>query len=405
MTKNSESDKSSLHLVIFLVVGQFHLARFLSGPALFLKGKGLLTEIWDISAVFGRPTSNQSTYSSETRSRVWVVGDLDSMLARIREQSSGTLFIHSLSTNWHLFRARRLFQTIRKEKIRTAIIQDETVPEDFLAQEESKSVLQKLKDLPQLQNLGKLLLNSISARVFGDFFGRRALPPEVIWYGASLQAVSTHFITPQTELVQLHEREFDQFLELRQRRICPNPNLVFVDGLGPLHPDFDKRWSTLKMNLSVGDYANLIEKHLNCLHQVSGLNVTVALHPSCTAGQERVLYPNLEVVKNKTAEAIASSQLVVQQSGSRAVYLAVLLRKPILTLTAESSPPNMKRWNEFMMRELGQAIAPFETYECGQINFDIDENRYQIFQDKYIAPPNSPQLLFWESVYRRIKSV
>jgi hypothetical protein len=232
--------------------------------------------------------------------------------------------------------------------------------------------------------------------------GSSLRPLDHIWASTVVSNISPIFITAATKVTYIHSLDYDQVLAVRDSAGESDPRVVFIDSMGPLHPDyFLFHGDSL---LSTESYSAIICKGLAEIEDRLGTEVVVAAHPRALSGLMEPWYGGRTVIYGKTAELIANATAVIVSSGSTAIGTAVVFQRPLLLL-------NSKRFDFFVQvrsraaaQELDQQLIDLDAPELPPFTLDVNTDAYARYVQKYIKQQGTPEEPFWSVVASEIVS-
>lgn len=183
------------------------------------------------------------------------------------------------------------------------------------------------------------------------------------------------------------------------RQHASKPLVVFIDGIAPRHPDL-VGISRQRQTITEEGFYPPVRSMLQGM-EAQGAQVVVAAHPRASHEGWLEHYADFQVIRGKTLELIAESDMVVNNFSTAASF-AVYLRKPIIYCTTdEMIAGEYDAFIRFQAQLLGRVphnISRQPRIELERENV-IDEELYRTYQEEYILPLGvDPEKSFWETV-------
>jgi hypothetical protein len=192
---------------------------------------------------------------------------------------------------------------------------------------------------------------------------------------------------------------------LKPKLIYKKKIAVFLDNLTFMHPDvlilFKKREKFYHSHfLQLNNFFSFLEKKYN-------LKVIIAAHPKTDLSKFKNLYPNYEIIINKTIDLVFSSQFVMAHSTTSAINFAIIYKKPLIFLTTNILENEFQYYKELVFKNiiLKQPLVNV-SYKENYINFDkyrdINFKGYQEFICKYMKSKYIKSTLLKEKILAEI---
>jgi hypothetical protein len=285
-----------------------------------------------------------------------------------------------------------------------------TCPLPTDAKQHEFSVGQLLKNLPKkIGSLNKIRKSiALSPSLPAEWTGIRSMDMLVV--NSQTPRPSNYPIGPNTKKVLVPSMDYTSFVAW-QKAGRPSsgvvtgekPLLAYIDSSAPNHPDY-LRFPPHKRKLTEGGLYPYL-RNLLFSFQEAGFKVVVAAHPTATWKGWLEHYDGFEIVQGKTLELISDANLVVN-TASTAISYAILLRKPVMTVTTDELEACHKG---HIVRYYAQLMGKSVTNISKEYFIDlkeemrVDEMKYQRFQDEYVLPPGiEGGKTFWEHLLNKI---
>ena len=221
------------------------------------------------------------------------------------------------------------------------------------------------------------------------------------WVGASGSALEPLLLSRHTKIRPIHAFDYDSVLSLRTPLPHPVGGAVFLDSMGPLHPDYVSLGSTDSRPLPEA-YFGPIQRFLDSYEKKTGSRVRIAAHPRATPGLLESWYGQRPITYGDTVGSIASADLVIIPYNSTAVNLVVSLRKPCVFLGSSSFDLDMRPYVVSLAQMLRAPFLDLEEPFRAEDYQKIDETAYSDFMTRYVKKPGTPEAPFWDVVAKDI---
>ncbi len=221
-------------------------------------------------------------------------------------------------------------------------------------------------------------------------------PLDIVWLGATSVQINPVLIGRETRIEYIHVFDFDLTLGVTRLALEDTQELVLIDAMGPLNPDFVTHGQAFG-EYDGGDYFEPLRRILDEIESESGFSVTIAAHPRAKPGLLETLYGNRNVVYGSTAKCIGRARAVILVGPSTALNMAVVMRKPIL-LVARWVYPSEKIESEILSRLLDFPIIDSRGPLAQWPLLEVNQDAYDNYMARYIKRPSTPELPFWQVV-------
>jgi len=172
--------------------------------------------------------------------------------------------------------------------------------------------------------------------------------------------------------------------------IYKNKFAVFLDNLTFTHPDIlilnikDKTKFSHSHFRQLNNFFNFLEKKYN-------FKVIIAAHPKVNLKKFKSLYPNNEIIINKTPELVFCSQFVMAHSTTSAINTAIIYKKPLIFLTTDVLETEYRYYKELLFKNT-ILKQPLINVSVKKNYFDFDKYHFINFKG------------YQEYIYKYIKS-
>lgn len=229
---------------------------------------------------------------------------------------------------------------------------------------------------------------------------RRQQSLDFVWLGGSECPVSLKFIGSPTRVRVLHSLDMD-------RLESPSPNfqtrrpVVFIDSMGPLHPDY--RLLGIPTTIDSEAYFELICGALDRVEKIVGAPILIAAHARAERGALDACYDGRPVVYGSTARAIADSDWVITASGTTAIGWAVALAKPVSMIVSRRFEWDARRRSAEMVKSLRLGTIDADSPDCGFEKPVVRQRNYSRYQRRFLGRTDLSPSSFWSLVVADIE--
>lgn len=306
-----------------------------------------------------------------------------------------------------------LFRLLSTLKIRYGISRANSLPAPAPIHQGSK---QKSLALAFRRLIGELSVQRVMDAAVRHILPRSVIgvsSPSIIVVGGSRSIPPSSSRAGLLPLLYAHQLDYDKYLSLRSGEGASvaaqefREVAVFIDHNPVSDSDYDIYGC--QPPCTEDRYYPALCAFFAEIERKLGLEVVIAAHPK-TSRDERaaVLFEGRRVFHGKTDRLISGCSLVINHY-STAVNFAVLFRKPLVFLTSDQLD------NGYMEGRMTLAMA--ECFGKIPINIDgniavdwnreleVDEKRYEAYQEAYIKTKNSPQCFSWSILGAYLKSL
>lgn len=225
--------------------------------------------------------------------------------------------------------------------------------------------------------------------------GRR--PLDYLWTGSMTQPISSSIISEVTQVRFIHTFDYEkiQHEEIHPAEECES--LVYLDSMGPLHPDYVAQGNN-PFSISSEEYFALIRRSLISLASSSGSDVVIAAHPRASRGSLEGRYGAFPVFYEETPLLIASARAVIDAGGSASIGMAAFAKRPITFLSSRSFGKTTYRGQSDLAHWLRVPIvdidSPIDKWEIPKVNDDA----YATYIHEFLKREDSLPGPFWVQV-------
>jgi len=376
-----------------------------------LQAAGLQIEVWDLSHFYFPAASGLGIESPS-----WMNLTVCSSMKQVRGLCSAltidhvVIFLGGLHPE-QVGRGRKLLRSVSETPARLASFSSGHIPVAILPVRKlswrgsrAARVLRLMAD----RHRWKKIPQGLSASLFVlkvDLQRRMHLrgpirPLDHIWVGTMVTGIAPVFIDASTTITYIHTLDYDLVLATRAAGDTSIPRLVFIDSMGPLHPDYVVHENG--SGISIEAYSDIICRGLNEVEHQLGSEVVIAAHPRATPGVMEPWYGGRTLFYSQTPELIADATAVVVADGSTAIGLAAVFQKPLALLISAHFDPFIRKLSLGYSQALSTPLVDLDYSEMPIISLDVDEDAYARYVEKYIKKPGTPEKPFWSIVASEI---
>gem|GEM_PF-6922778 len=227
-------------------------------------------------------------------------------------------------------------------------------------------------------------------------------PLDHIWVGTMVSGKHPSLVASSTTVTYIHTLDYDLVLALRASGEQSTPRVVFIDSMGPLHPDY--LVLEIDIGISIETYSGILCRGLEQIEKRLGTQIVIAVHPRATPGVMEPWYGGRTLIYGQTPELIADATAVIVAQGSAAIGLATVFQRPLVLLSSSRFHSSIQRMNRAFAQALATPLIDLDAPELPTISLDVDEEAYARYVEQYIKRPGTPEKPFWSVVASEINS-
>ena len=220
-----------------------------------------------------------------------------------------------------------------------------------------------------------------------------------VFAGASYYGVDANLIGSDTKAFQIHGLDVDNFLRVEDEGE-QQKNIVYLDSMGPLHPELVAY--NLPFRMDTSDFYSLNLKCLKELQVRLGGSCVIAAHPKAQTGQLENFYDPYPVMYRSTAKLVAHSICVIGEP-SLSLGMAAWFNKPAIMLWSKDLPDWMKQLIKDYQDALDCAVWNVDDKSTWQMPV-VNLERYKTYRETYLKKPGTPNRLFWEFAAEKLQA-
>ncbi|MFA5147187.1 MAG: hypothetical protein WC515_07425 [Candidatus Omnitrophota bacterium] len=360
-----------------------------------LKDNGFEVEIWDLAPIFYPRTFDPSLSYDCLEHRVFY--SKKELLVALRRSGMGDFMICLIRYD---LKSYFIYRAVSARRIPYAVWTANSLP----VQRKNRDGLRarsffKMPTLARVATVANLLFLNIPFR----FIGIRAAT--LVFEGGEQPAYSSYPIDPRSETIRIHSFDYDIYLREKGRRdaVSKDSMAVFLDEYVPFHPDY--MHMGVKPFSEKDDYYPAMRNFFRFVEAKYKVRVVIAAHPKADYENHPDYFEGRPVVKNRTAELVRDSSLVMAHS-STAINFSVLFKKPLIFITTDRldrSP--QKELISVTAASLGKVAVNIDHFSEDDLEdvLAVDEKAYDNYRNTYIKQDGSVDAPFWQAVSDRLK--
>lgn len=363
---------------------------------------GFTVEIWDTSAIFLPRSRGISVQRPDSYTIMYCqkVSDLETLAGELTSEDS-VIVTASLSPV-AIWAGRRILSHLGSSPARLTALSLGGMPATLLQSSSRARIVRRAAAL-LMDSDGRARL---AQRVVAEGFNRvlpllrllgatRIRTLDQVWVDIALTNVASALIDRRTVVTYIHTLDYDLVLKM-QAFPSSGLGIVFIDSMGPVHPDFEVL--EIQAGISLETFRDLVMPGLHFLSTFLHKPLIVAAHPRAALGQMDSIYEGFQVVHGRTAELIAGADVVACSEGSTAVGIAVALGKPLVLLPSRKFPDFIRRINDALITDLNPAVIDLDDAPRLSGSLTPDLQAYANYVATYMKCPSTTQEPFWAQV-------
>ena len=359
---------------------------------------GLEVEVWDFTPFL---TSNSYQKAGHPGISTWkqrlIFPTRKEAISAIANLTPSCFVVSLIHYNYDTF---PLYRMLSRRQIRYCI-QAGALPISSTPKEVAKKSIKKIGNVLKPHKLMRRVFRMIP-------FAWLGIRPADIIFATAEKYLTTGFpVNKKSETLWVHSFDYDLFLQERARDIAVEPKIgVFIDEYLPFHPDYIN--AEVIPPVTPEEYYPLLRRCFDYLEEKNGVRIVIAAHPRSEYEKHPDYFGGREVIWKKTSELIRKAGFVLMHH-STASNFAVLYKKPIIFLTTDKldsglcEDPSVEWMGAFFRKKV------HNLDKTQAINLDneltIDEKAYSAYRNAYIKKDGSGDLLSWQILINRIKSI
>lgn len=374
----------------------------------YLKSQGFTVFAYDLSLLVNKDAALRQVDATVAKDYIIKIRSYEEFDKNVHRLALSALFIDFLVGLSRIdLRNERVFRILKKHEARYVVVSAGALPLSGIS---SRSGIQKAK---RALNPGALLNFIAKSAIFFLSKHRLLYPlPSVIFSGETLQLkayLESRSLAGVSAIVLIHSLDHDVYLDyirgMGNKTAAPDNTCVFLDEAATHHPDF--AFFGIRPLVS-DDYFQAMRRLFDEIEKKTGLKVVVAAHPRSRYEDMPGIFGARPVVKDRTAELIAKSSLVIAHS-STSIGFAALFNKPLLFIKTQGMRSNgAAGFVDMMAASLGLKAYELDAAESLDA-LPLDYSRwvnagYEDYKYKYIKSKGLGEVTVWEAVAGYLKN-
>lgn len=202
-------------------------------------------------------------------------------------------------------------------------------------------------------------------------------------------------------MTYIHTLDYDLALAARGSNRTSAPQVVLIDSMGPLHPDYLLLGGS---SISIQDYSEIVCRGIDQIEKQLGTDVVIAAHPRANKGVMEPWYGGRTLIYGKTTELIADATAVIVANGSTSIGMAAVFQRPLVLLSSSRFDPIIQDTIKAFAQALALPLIDLDAPELPLFTLGINEEAYAQYVQNYIKLPDTPEKPFWSVVASEIIS-
>jgi hypothetical protein len=273
-----------------------------------LQAAGLSVEVWDLSHFYFPAASGLGIESPS-----WVNLTVCSSVEQFRDLCSTltsehvVIFIGGLHPG-QVWPGLKLLRLISATPARMASISSGDIPSSIpdtprsLFSSRAERVLSLLAEPRRWRTIPQRLASLMFIQTL-DVQRRMHLhgsirPLDHIWAGVMVSGKASRLVAPSTTITYIHTLDYDLVLALRASRRQSTPRVVFIDSMGPLHPNYS--FNETDSGISIETYSAIVCRGLEKIEKQLGTEIVIAAHPRAAPGVMEPWYLGRTLIYGQT---------------------------------------------------------------------------------------------------------
>lgn len=215
------------------------------------------------------------------------------------------------------------------------------------------------------------------------------------------KGVNSEYAKKAVKKIFTHSSDYENTLNYSFSKINLDNYFVFLDQNLPFHPAQFYRGE--KPQVTSKKYFSSLAKTFKKIEKKFESKIVVAAHPRADISDYNDFFKGREIFNSKTIDLVKNCSCVLAHT-STAISYAVIFKKPIIFL---SSNEIIKSYDDYRVHSNARILnAKFLNIDMdndkyinsADFNLDINENKYEIFMEKYIKHPLSNEMSIIDNI-------
>jgi hypothetical protein len=227
-------------------------------------------------------------------------------------------------------------------------------------------------------------------------------PLDHVWAGTVVAGKASLLFHEGVSVTYIHTLDYDLVLALEDGGEELSPSLVFIDSMGPLHPDYLVHGNPSSITMCA--HSEIVCRGLDHIEKQFKNRIVIAAHPRATPGLMEPWYGGRTLIYNQTAKMIANANVVIVAEGSTAIGLAATFRKPLVLLTSRGLDKGNQRLQRAFSSSLLVPLIDLDEPDLPPIHLGVNKEAYDSYVGSFVKRPGTPKEPFWTVVATAINS-
>lgn len=380
-----------------------------------MRDQGIDFQVFELSAFAPRnhPNAKYDTLLNETF--IKKIKSLKEFEQCIKSTAHHSFYVDCINgMNGLLWDSRKIFNILKKYAAQYYIVEIGPLPVLSIPRKKSQLFSRVLNKLKAISNLSQFIksVQIYSGKKYLAYFAKRnhgyQLPYKIFSVDNDIcKNYLARYNLPNETRISIHSLDYDRYLtfmknnnNVKTEKIC-----VFIDQAMTHHPELSKKMG-LDRPVTHENYMRSMNQFFSKLEELTGLRVVIAAHPASRYQDYQDAFEGREIIKNKTIEIIAKSELLLTHN-STAISYGILFDKQIALLaTNEQIQTGFDRIIKKMADSLNVPMI------CIDHNFSrlalkeyaTWKKDYDHYLYSYIKAKETPNKMIWETVAEEVKN-
>ena len=215
------------------------------------------------------------------------------------------------------------------------------------------------------------------------------------------KGVNSEYAKKAVKKIFTHSSDYENTLNYSFSKINLDNYFVFLDQNLPFHPAQFYRGE--KPQVTSKKYFSSLAMTFKKIEKKFESKIVVAAHPRVDISDYNNFFKGREVFNSKTIDLVKNCNCVLAHT-STAISYAVIFKKPIIFLTSNEI---IRSYDDYRVHSNARILdAKFLNIDSdndkyinsADFNLDINENKYEIFMEKYIKHPLSNEMSIIDNI-------
>jgi hypothetical protein len=367
-----------------------------------LEKNGFKVEVWDLDRVVNKNFGNEYAPPDPLNWPGLVTFRGKEALDKIKQldcESFVILFIGYFYQSYGIYRA------LSESGADYANFMANTIPFPFENKREYlRYYLNNLRRITLKKVFSKTLILNFAFRRFNSLWPK-VKPPRLVLAGGE-KCVTEFYpnITAESEILKVHNLDYDIYLREREIPYRPTNTAVFLDSGFAYHPDY--KYRGVKQSVTPEEYFKALNNFFEMIEKNLDLKVVIAAHPRIDYSQHPETFKGRKCIRGETMRLVKESSLVVV-SYTTALSFANIFNRPVIFVTtkeieASADGPRILETAKWFGKKpiFIDCPNPVIDWEKEQ---KVSAEDYKKYRENYIKMNGSEEMPFWQIVANRLK--